>query len=151
MREVHASFHVKQGDADAARDLLSNAGFHVNQRDNDPNSEQDETWIEARRVVPDGSADRQREVREITKEVLRLGGIEARVAGGGVSANDYHPSRRWMEVVDTETLKPLGLKVSAATDDEIDYQLDQAAQSLGLPRARLDVKAPEDWEPGPPP
>ena len=58
--------------------------------------------------------------------------------GGGT------PAHRWLEVV-TPDLQPTGVKILAAEEAEVDWELEGVSASLEVPRDSLTVRPVEGW------
>lgn len=119
-----------------ARNILIEAGYRVRVEA----SSADESQIEAYRVADLSDAD------DFSQRALRAlygAGIEARSTGSAVSFAGGTPAHRWIPVYVGGTDVPF--RVVAADQGELDAQVAQLAQTLGVTPSDLNPKLPEAW------
>lgn len=123
-----AGFRVKLIDVDAWRNLPGHLGLSAFRHFG----------------VMSPSGEIQIEAREKVERALRRAGIEAPVStGSGVVAGGGTPAHRWLEV--SYGGRGTGLKILAATEQDIRDQLDMISSLHQLPRDLFDATRPEVW------
>lgn len=94
--------------------------------------------------VTNPSGQIQTEARENLLAALRKGGVLDPISiGSGVVAGGGTPAHRWLEV--SHSNQASGLKILAASEQEIATELQGVADALGLPLELLDVIRPDVW------
>ncbi|MHA7297200.1 restriction endonuclease [Pseudarthrobacter sp. MDT3-1] len=145
----HVTLGVPQAHLDRALVITRKAGFRVT-RDASPQEKaatEGEILLNAYRHY--GMQEHEKHRQDCTDLVRRLeaGGITPlREIGNGVVAAGGTPAHRWLSV--TRHGADLGVKVLAATESDIQRELDSIAQFWdddSFVRAGLDVVRPEPW------
>lgn len=139
---VSTSFRISRAhEADGVR-ALRRAGFRVAP---DPGmaSSDGEVVLDAFRHYginrPPG--EQQSQHLERATETLAQAGVPASVAATGVTIGGGTPAHRWLDVTSGEGC-PIGLKILAASDTDVDRELDRLAADFRVPRQALSVAAP---------
>lgn len=90
------------------------------------------------------SGEQQAEHADAANRALKTAGIPATLAASGVTVAGGTPAHRWLDVIDA-TGRPLGIRVLAATEEDVERELQHLAQELRAPRAALSVARPPGW------
>jgi Restriction endonuclease len=140
-----ASFRVAREFQGAAEAALAAGGFRVRQDLTVEHQGTDVVVVASRHYGKDNpTADEQRRHLEEARDALEQRGVPGVVVGTGITISGGTPGHRWLEVADREG-QLLGLKVLAASEEDIDRELSHVASTLGLPRSALDVVRPTGW------
>lgn len=130
-------------DLERAAKSLREAGFRVHLREDEPAAPQ-QVRIDIFRHygITNPSADIQRRQLDQVDAVFAKLGVPHRLVSHGFSITGGTPRHRW-----TDVRLPGGriLKVSAATEAELEDNLLRMAQGFHIPRSLLTVDRPEDW------
>jgi len=90
------------------------------------------------------SGEVQAEARERLEAALRRVGVDpTHTLSGGVTIDGGTPSHRWLPVTLDGIL--VGLTILAATEDDVERQLNAVLAFTAVPRERLDVVRPDGW------
>lgn len=136
---VFRTLEIDPSDLESAAKHLREAGQRVAVKE----VEADCTRIEAFRhhgtATP--SAELQREQYDLADAVLNKHGIAFKLLGQGITISGGTPNHRWIEV-------HLGkggyvMKVLAASEADLDTELQRLTIQLGIPRAAIVVERPE--------
>jgi Restriction endonuclease len=128
-------------DAEHAAKSLREAGLRVLVK----KGEAQQVCIEVFRHygVTGPSGDLQRAQHDLADKILTKLGIPQRSVSSGITISGGTPNHRWLDVHLPGSAGVL--KVSAATEAELESHLGRLVRDLGIPRARLTVDRPDGW------
>lgn len=140
---VFQEIAIPSADAERATRPLRETGLRVTVKEHDTRQVCIEVFRHYGTTNPSG--DLQRAQHELVDKTLAKLGIPHRSVSNGITISGGTPGHRWLAVH-----LPGGadvLKVSAATEAELETQVVILARSLGIPPALLTVDRPDGWPP----
>lgn len=138
---VFRELEIDPADLEAAAKHLREAGLRVAVKE----AEADRTRIEVFRHhgTANPSGEVQREQRDRADVVLNKRGIAFKSLGQGITFSGGTPNHRWIPVHLGEG--GFVMKVLAATEDDLDTELQRLAGQLSFPRSLMVVEHPDGW------
>lgn len=139
---VFKTVELSRRDLESATKALREIGLRVAVTlDEDASAVQVEVFRHHGMKNPSG--DVQQAQHQAIEDTLRRLRISFQSLGQGIVINGGTPSHRWLPV--TLGGADLHLRVMAATDADIEVELDRLSSNLGFPRQSLDVVRPNGW------
>lgn len=139
------SFRTPADRSEEAEKALRRAGFRV-RRDRGLESTAEHVIVEASRhygnLGPDGEERRTHMGR--ASEALIQAGLTAEIAATGLTVGGGTPAHDWLEVTDLQGER-VGIRILAASEEDVENELLDLAASFGVSRDGLSVERPPGW------